>query len=321
MSAADAAVTGLPGGPQMHELSADIATGVGRTDPYDCRMRAQLGDALFEKHQASFPRGSVARGNFLLSVILQSFPTERLSTAYFENLEILMSKRKVLEHKGQIILGLGAGRCGSTSLAAAFRNVDNALSTHENPPMIFWQPQREQMEFHLQRLGLLSNYYTIVFDAAHWWLNAIDMFFERFPQGKVVGLHRRMESSVTSFLRVKGVERGTINHWALPRNGDWRASTWDPCYPSYAVPQGLESDYFRAKGTQIQWYVDAYNHQLHELASARPEQVMLISTESLLLPQVADRLSDFVALPMSIPDKKFNALDVESETQQQSWWF
>jgi len=305
----------------LQEVEVAIRSAIRGLDAYDRGMREQVGDTLFEKYQAGFAHGSFERAYFLLRMIHVAFPTERLSTGYFDNLQVLLSNRSLLEHKGQVILGIGTGRCGSTSLAAAFRDLDNALSTHENPPMIFWQPQSEQIEFHLKRLELLCRYYAVVFDAAHWWLNAMDSFFERFPQGKVVGLHRRMESCVTSFLRIKGVEPGTANHWALPDNSIWEPNIWDPCYPSYAVPPRLESDYYRAKGTQIQWYVDNYNQQLDELASARPDQVMLLSTESLDQPQVADRLGDFVGVPMSIPDKRYNAVDVESEIQQQSWWF
>ncbi len=321
VSAADAVLGNFPGKPLPQDVAVDITTGVRRVDPYDRQMRVQLGDALFEKHQAAFLIGSPDRAYFLLSVIHNTFPTERLSSGYFDNLEALLSKRRQLAHKGQVILGLGTGRCGSTSLAAAFRSVDNALATHENPPMMFWQPQSEQMEFHLKRLGLLCNYYSVVFDAAHWWLNAMDVFFERFPQGRVVGLHRQMESCVTSFLKIKGVEPGTANHWALPDNGIWKPNVWDPCYPSYAVSPGLEFDYYRAKGTQIQWYVDTYNQQLQELAGARPDRVMLLSTESLDQPQVAKKLGDFVGVQMSMPDKRFNAAVTESEIQQQSWWF
>jgi hypothetical protein len=305
----------------LQEVAVDIGVAMRRLDPYDRRMREQLGDVLFEKHQAGFPLGSVERARFLLKIIHNSFPTVRLSTGYFDNLEVLLGNRCALDCKGQVILGLGTGRCGSTSLSAAFRNVATALSTHENPPMIFWQPQREQMEFHMKRLALLCRYYPVVFDAAHWWLNAIDAFFESFPQGKVVGLHRGMESCVTSFLGLKGVEPGTPNHWALPNNGIWGPNIWDPCYPSYAVPQGLESDLYRAKGTQIQWYVDSYNRQLYELARARPDQVMLISTESLDQPQVAKRLAEFTGVQISIPARRYNAVALESEAQQHSWWF
>ncbi len=316
MSTSGGVTSEFHGRPLPRSVMEDMGAVIHQVDPYDRQMREKMGEGLFEKHQASFPHGSYERACFLLEIIGISFPAERLSKAYFDNLEALLGSRSPLNHEGQIVLGLGTGRCGSTSLAAAFRSVENSLSTHENPPMIFWQPEKEQLDFHMRRLGLLSRYFPLVFDAAHWWLNAVDTFFERLPQGKIVGLHRDMDACVTSFLKVKGIESGTFNHWALPNNGAWRTSVWDPCYPSYAVSEGLESNHSVAKGTQIQRYVETYNRQLQELARARPGQVMLISTESLDQTQVADRLEEFVGVRISMPATRLNVAAVDQEAQQ-----
>jgi DNA invertase Pin-like site-specific DNA recombinase len=34
--------------------------------------------------------------------------------------------------------------------------------------------------FHLRRLRVLSDYFPLVFDAAHWWLNSLHRFFAEF---------------------------------------------------------------------------------------------------------------------------------------------
>jgi len=306
------------------DVKADISTAVSKLDPYDRAIRAKLGDALLDKHLARFPRGCFERSIFLLTTIYISFPTERLSSAYFDNLEVMLASREPLSSVGQVILGIGTGRCGSTSLSAAFRAVKNGLSTHENPPMIFWQPCHEQMEFHMKRLGLLSRYYSVVFDASHWWINAMDSFFASFPLGKVVGLYRSVDPCVASFLNLKGFMPGTVNHWAPPDNGIWKANFWDPCYPSYPFAQDLRSDYdfFIAKGSQIQRYIETYNQQLQDLASARPHQVILISSETLELKQIADRLGDFIGVEISIPSRRFNSgSNLDSEALRETLWF
>jgi hypothetical protein len=246
-----------------------------------------------------------------------------VSDAYFENLEVLLSRRQPLEHYGKVILGIGTGRCGSTSLTAAFRAVENALATHETPPMIFWEPQPEQVGFHMKRLDILARYYPVVFDASHWWLNVIDIFFKRFSTGKVVGLYRDTESCVRSFLRMKGTGPGTPNHWATHDDKRWALNNWDPCYPSYTAPPQYERDTLRAKGSQIQWYVESYNRRLYQLARSRPDRVLLISTDSLGRPEVADKLSAFVNIRVPVRADRYNSStsgNMDSIVQQQSFW-
>jgi len=91
---------------------------------------------------------------------------------------------------GQIVLGLGSGRCGSTSLSALLGAIEGSCATHENPPLIYWRPEKAQLDFHMRRFKLLSEFFPLVFDASHWWLRAIDRFFTDFPNGKAIGLHR-----------------------------------------------------------------------------------------------------------------------------------
>jgi hypothetical protein len=289
--------------------------------PYDVRRRAELADELVTRHLATFPPASLERAHFLLQVLQSFYPTGQVSNAYLDNLQGLLGDREPLDKPGTVVLGVGTGRCGSTSLAAAFREADAALATHETPPMIFWQPQPEQVEFHMRRLALLSRYYRLVFDAAHWWLKLLPGFLERFPGGRVIGLHRDMESCVNSFLRIKGVEPGSVNHWAPPDDTRWRKSSWDPCYPSFVAPQEFDGDPFMAKGTQIQWYVDSYNAELQELARRYPGRFLLIHTDTLDEPQVSQNLSAFAGTRVSIPDARYNASAMDSVDQQKAFWF
>ena len=318
-------MSGLSGLQFPGAVEADFNTTFRRLrHPYDLDMRERLADELLQKHCAATSPGSFERAHLLLRILHTFFPTRRVSDVYFENLEGLLSGRRPLDHYGKVILGIGTGRCGSTSLTAAFRAVENALSTHENPPMIFWEPQAEQIGFHMKRLALLARYYPVVFDASHWWLNVIDIFFERFPEGKVVGLYRDTRSCVDSFLRMKGTGPRTTNHWATRDDKRWIRSTWDPCYPSYTAPPQYEEDTLRAKGSQIQWYVESYNRRLHELARAHPERVLLIHTDLLGEPGSSDELSEFVNVRVSVPADRYNASTangVDSIARQQSFWF
>jgi hypothetical protein len=289
--------------------------------PYDLGRRSQSANEVLEKHLASFLPASLERALLLLTILHYLYPTEQVASAYFDNLQGLLQECEPLDREGTVVLGIGTGRCGSTSLAVAFQEMDNALATHETPPMIFWQPQPEQVAFHLRRLEWLCRYYRVVFDASHWWLEVMPAFLERFPGGKVVGLHREMESCVNSFLKIKGAEHGTVNHWAPPDDKRWAKSAWDPSYPSFVAPPQYDDNPFMSKGTQIQWYVDSYNARLHELANRYPEKFLLIHTNSLGEPQVSDELSAFVGARVTIPEARYNEAVMDSMNQQRSFWF
>jgi len=317
-------VNGLAGIQLPGVVQADFDVVFPRMEhPYNIAMRAQLADELLGRHCAATPLGSLERAHLLLKILHTFYPTQRVSDAYFENMAALFSGQAPLQHRGKVVLGLGTGRCGSTSLAVAFRALENALATHETPPMIFWEPQPEQVAFHLKRLDFFSRYYAVVFDASHWWLNVAELFLEQFPEGRLVGLHRDTDSCVRSFLRFKGTDPGTLNHWTTRDDKRWALSTWDPCYPSYTAPPQYEHDTLRAKGTQIQWYVEAYNGRLRELARARPDRVLLISTDLLDQPGGAADLGAFVGIPVSMPDDRYNASaadGMDSIARQQSFW-
>ena len=290
----------------MATAAAKMWQGVSTSAPYDREAREKLGDLLFEQVQSGYPPGSVARSRLILDVISQSLPTARLTDAYFENLELLLANRPKRTRPGETILGVGAGRCGSTTLCAAVASVPGACAVHEIPPLIYWEPLADQVRFHLDRLRLLADYYPIVFEVAHWWLNALDRFFAEFPGGKVIALHRNTESCVRSFLTVKGLGRGSLNHWASPENKCWAPNLWDPTYPTYSVNAALLPDPDAAKAAMIERYVHEYNQTLRRLAECDP-RVLLIRTEDLNSPATIARLNSLVGLPVNMPRTVLNA--------------
>ena len=216
-------------------LSKGCVKGVD-SDPYDRRLCEQLADKLFNELVDDSPSGSIQRNRIILQIIGDSFPTERLTTEYFANLELVLRGRRRRETPGQLVLGLGTGRCGSTSLAGVLGTVTDSCCTHENPPLIFWKPEPEQIDFHIRRFNILTEYYPLVADVSHWWLNSTRRIFERFPSVKIIGLIRDSEACAESFMRIKGYGFGTYNHWAPPGNGLWCSAHWDPTYPTFDLP-------------------------------------------------------------------------------------
>ncbi len=276
-------------------------------NPYDLRARFAFGDLYFDCQHAAFERGSVARSRFILRSIGRSFPTPKLTAEYFDNLTRLLQSRPRLETPGTLVLGTGPGRCGSTSLTGAFAAVEGACSTHENPPHVFWKPYEEQVRFHVERFRLLSQYYSVVFDAAHWWLNLLDRMFDEFPTAKAIGLVREVQPCVRSFMKIKGSGRGSMNHWVAPGNGIWAASPFDASFPSYAAPRSSLSDPDAAKSAQIERYVREYNAALENAAQQKSDRILLIRTDDLSRPETFARISDFVGVTLPATSDVLNA--------------
>ena len=230
-------------------------------DPYDRAAREGLTERLYESisskdNKITKPFGTIEYGRLLLKIVEEGFPTPTVATEYFRNLEyLLQTTRKKQESAGQVLLGLGTGRCGSTCLSALLGTIAESCCTHENPPLIFWRPEPEQLQFHMKRLRMLAEYFTFVSDVSHWWLNVIGDFLKEFPDGKVIGLVRDRDDCVGSFMRIRGYGRGSSNNWAPPGNGIWISHTWDPSYPTYPVSKGARKNPVGAKFAMIARYV------------------------------------------------------------------
>jgi hypothetical protein len=250
-------------------------------DPYDkeaCKARATR---LLDQMRTVPSQGPVETCQRILAIIGDSYPTEALATEYFTNLEIVLGGMRRLDKPGQLVIGLGTGRCGSTSLAAMLATVPNSCCTHETPPLIFWSPEREQIDFHIRRFKMLVQHYSLVADVSHWWLNSIERIFQEFPEAKAVGLTRDTTDCALSFMRVQGFGKGSFNPWA-PRGHDfWKAGHWDPTYPSYSLPAYADKRPDRAKLELITRYITEYNAKLDRLARAAPARVKLVRTEEL----------------------------------------
>jgi hypothetical protein len=265
-------------------------------DPYDRSVRENLAERMFAPHRGEPAPGTIARSRLILDIIQETFPTAELTKAYFENLDLLLRYRQPLRTAGRIVLGIGSGRTGSTSLAAMLATIAGSCCTHENPPLISWKPEPEELEFHLGRFHRLAAYHPLVADVSHWWLNVLDRFFAEFPEARVVGTLRAVESCAASFMHIKGSGRGSYNHWVPYGNGIWAAARWDPAYPTYPVPEQAALDPDGAKLALIVRHVQEYNDAMCALAQRFPAKVILVRTESLDDEAVQNAIFDFVGL-------------------------
>jgi hypothetical protein len=275
-------------------------------DPYDDHIRKDLAEHLFRPHRDNPPLGTVERGHLILDIIQDTFPTEALSRAYFENLDNLLSTRPVRRTPGKIVIGIGSGRNGSTSLAEMLSTIKGSCCTHENPPLMCWTPHPEEIRFHMKRLQRLAGYFPVVVDVAHWWLNAIPNLLSWFPDPLVVGITRNAESCARSFFKIKGAGVGSCNHWVPFGNGIWSAERWDPTYPTYPVPDQAREDPDGAKLHLMMRYVREYNTAVQALAIRCPTKVMALNTEDLSDPTAQRTLYDFVGASGAIKTVRLN---------------
>jgi hypothetical protein len=252
----------------------------------------------------------------LLEIMEQSFPAEEVAADYFLNLKILLSARPRLEKPGQLVIGVGPGRCGSTSLAAMLETAPNSCCTHETPPLIFWSPQNEQVDFHVKRFRLLTDYFSLVADISHWWLNSIERVFAQLPNAKAIGLIRNPNDCALSFMRIQGFGRGSFNPWARG-NDFWRSGNWDPTYPTYTLPHYAERSPDFAKFTLITRYVREYNAQLETMAQALPGRVALVRTEELSISEVQGRIFQMAGMNGQRSTQKLNVRRVTDGKKNQ----
>lgn len=197
---------------------------------------------------------------------------------------------------GRIVLGLGCGRCGSTTLAALLHSVEGAISTHENPPIVFWEPLPRQVQFHLDRFRSFSRYFPVVADCSHWWLNLLPVIFDAFPLSEAIGVQRETEACVRSWMGALPLHK---NHWVPPYTHFWLGDQWDPCFPNYDLPPEAKRDLGGAREALIRRYVAEYNARLQALAALNPRRLLLLRTEDLDLPATRDAISEFLGLPVT----------------------
>ncbi len=273
-------------------------------DPHVEAVRRRYAELLLRANDARAPPGTVERGGMLLSLMAMDVVTDAIEAAYFENLERLLNGHDHRAAPGALVLGLGSGRCGSTSLARALAGVANVCATHENPPMLHWSPTADQLRVHGRRFRMLLDRFGLVFDSAHWWLNAADRMTEEFGDVKMIGLVRDPDACARSFLEIKATGRNSINHWLDHDGTFWKPALWDRFYPSYepdrfglGEPDAVDPAELASRQHRlVRTYVEDYNEGLARLKDRVGERLLIVRTEELSERRMQDRIQDFLGI-------------------------
>jgi hypothetical protein len=179
------------------------------------------------------------------------------------------------EKAGRIVLGLGTGRSGSTTLSYLLAAQPDTCFSHEHVPLIPWATQGgRRLDFHLQRMAILSRLFGCVADVSHWWLPKLEAVIRRFPELRAVVTRRDRQETIDSFLAIKapGSAYKPINHWMVHDGSEYQHNAWDICYPKFdanSLPQALGM------------YWDDYYERAKKLVNRYPENVRIFDIEQL----------------------------------------
>lgn len=193
--------------------------------------------------------------------------------------------------KGRLVMGLGTGRCGSTSLTLLLMAQKGGYFSHEHPPDLSWiqAEGQDRLRFHLQRFSLLTQMHDFVGDVGHWWLPRMQSVAAFFPDFRAVVLKRDRDATVESFLKVKGGGgKGAVNHWMDHDGSYWAPVPFDRCYPSYQAKDVREA---------IGHYWDDYYATCEKLAEAHPGQVRIFDMAELKSAAGQRRILEFCGFP------------------------
>lgn len=186
---------------------------------------------------------------------------------------------------GVLLLGLGTGRSGSTSLAKLWESQDDCYSFHEHPPRLTWKENPTRWSFHKRRFDLLLDHYGFVSDVSHWWLPYIDRIMEHYQNVRIVVLQRDRDAMVESFLKIKAGRDGRfINHWIDHDGSTWIKNAWDECYPSYDVSTMREA---------LECYWNEYRSTVDALVKRFPSSIKVFPTERLSEPDTQRDILSF----------------------------
>jgi hypothetical protein len=265
-------------------------------------------------------RGAAREAVALLQNILSLYPKD----AYAQELMIAILRETIANRKPlhpadsahasartrRLVLGLGTGRCGSTTLSRLFEAQKNGCFSHECPPRLAWNHDAETIDFHLRRFRLLLELFPMVGDVSHWWLPYFRLIRQHFPEVRAVVLRRDKEETVDSFLRIKGGgQQGSINHWVEHDGKFWRKNLWDDCYPKYRADTMKEA---------IARYWDEYYLLAGQMEAEFPDQIRIYDIAALSDARGQQEILEFcgfaeIIIPGDIHANKGHANDGASQ--------
>lgn len=193
--------------------------------------------------------------------------------------------------KRQIILGMGAGQCGTMLLAQILDKQLNARVTHEQRPLLPWErePGAPGIRERLQRI-LDTRKQRFVGDVASFYLPYVEEAVEFDPGIRIVCLWRPREEVVAGFCRfLDQASPFALNHWAREPGEGWSHDPiWSRIFPKYDTQD-------RAEGIGRYW--DEYYQAAESLARRFPDNLRIWDTDALTADEGVREVLSFAGVP------------------------
>lgn len=183
--------------------------------------------------------------------------------------------------KKRILIGLGTGRCGTTSLYRLLNFQKNSNISHELEPILTWKFNKKSIDKKI--FQLINKKEKYVGDVAFYYLPYIEYIIKKFPQIKFICLKRIKKEVVKSF--VTHTNKWNWNHWIVHIGNKWKkAGKWDDAFPKY----NLDS-----KEKAITRYYEDYYKEIRKLIKKYPKNVNLFKIDDLNNQKRIKKILDF----------------------------
>lgn len=186
-----------------------------------------------------------------------------------------------------LVLGLGSGRCGTTSLRLFLDLQRDVSVTHELNFEGIRQPLPWQVDIALagRRVQqLLRRPASIKGDIGFYWLPYSEWILGRFADTRFICLQRNKPDTVESFLR----RTEGRNHWVEHGGTHWQLDeVWDKAFPKYDI---------QGKRAAVARYWDEYYATAERLQGEYPDNFRIFPVDTLNSRQGQDAILSFLGI-------------------------
>lgn len=175
----------------------------------------------------------------------------------------------------RIVLGVGTGRCGTTSLARLLNGQADCHVTHEEWPLLAWdEPQPEKRILARLERWESERDSPIMGDAASFYLPYVEAALESGSDVRVIGLRRDRDEVIASFSKwLDRTQPLPTDHWTdRPQAGRHHDPFWSSIFPKYGEAT-------REAGIGRYW--DEYDARLSLLVERWPKRVRVWEMDAL----------------------------------------
>jgi len=170
-----------------------------------------------------------------------------------------------------IIIGLGTGRCGTTSLATLLSLQEDSDITHETKDpkwkfLVSWEKNDQDLK---KIVNFIENKKTkFRGDVAFWYLPYVEDLIKIYPDIKFVVIERDKEEVIESYLNWVKSPR---NHWSKKPPEPYQKCKWDKCYPKFAGDKRIA----------LTKYINYYKSEVNRLSQLYRDKFKVINMTDL----------------------------------------